>query len=48
VLAVNAGVSTFPADLINSANQIDCCVPRGVRQAVIASLLCSIAQKAGA
>jgi hypothetical protein len=48
VLAVNAGVSTSPADLINAANQIDCCVPRGVRQAVIASLLCSIAQKSGA
>lgn len=48
LLAVNAGVSTFPADLINSANLIDCCVPKGVRDAVIAQLLCAIAAKAGA
>ena len=48
VLAVNAGVSTDPQNLINAANQIDCCVPQGLRQAVIASLLCSIAAKAGA
>jgi hypothetical protein len=41
VLAVNAGVSTAPADLINGALQIDCCVPVGLRQAIIAQLLCA-------
>jgi hypothetical protein len=48
VLAVNAGASTVPADLINAANQIDCGVPKGLRDAVIMSLLCSMAVKAGA
>ena len=48
LLAQIAGVSTDPTSLMDNAKCIDAVIPKGMRDAVIVSLLCSIANADGA